>query len=364
MREDGDGLGVFDDDDSFDAEETQPKAKRAKRKGRPGLILLVLLAVIILVPLGVVAYYGGTALNAFHGIDRDPDLTPPDYDGRPTKIEPREGTSNAPINFVLMGSDARSEDYSGRSDSLMVAHLSGDRQHLYLISFPRDLWVDIPGRGKGKINWAYSYGGAPLTVQTLESLTGVRMDHTVAIDFEGFIQLTDSLGGVTVYNPWPSESRGVTFPQGEITISGEEALIYVRERYALPNGDLDRAHRQRTVVQAIIRKVATRETLTDPGKFNDVIRTFADALTVDDQLSTGDVTDMATSLRMDSSDGIRMMQAPITGTGWVGDQSVVVMDQGRMQQLARAMQEDTVEQYYLANQDNRYEQLPEVEVDE
>lgn len=354
------GLDFFDQDQ----EETEPEAPKRKRKGRPLLILVILLAVILLVPLGIAAYYGGSALNAFNSIDRDPELTPPDYEGRPEAPEPQPGTNNAPINFVLMGSDARSEDYTGRSDSLMVAHLSGDREHLYLISFPRDLWVDIPGRGKGKINWAYSYGGAPLTVQTLEQLTGARMDHTVAIDFEGFISLTEALGGVTVYNPWSSSSRDYTFPEGEITISGEEALAYVRERYDLPNGDLDRAHRQRTVVQAIIRKVLTRQTLTDPGTFNDVMDTFASSLTVGEDLSVGDVTSIATSLRMDRSDGIRMMMAPVTGTGWVGDQSVVVLDQGRMDQLARAIQNDTVAEYFDANQDNRYERLPEVEVED
>lgn len=355
-----DGLGVFDEDET----DTDADTPRRPRKGRPGLVLLILLAVILVVPIGIAAYYGGAALNAFNSIERDPGLSQPEYEGRPEPVEPQPGVDNAPINFVLLGSDARAEDFSGRSDSLMVAHLSGDREHLYLISFPRDLWVEIPGHGKGKINWAYSYGGAALTVQTLEQLTGTRMNHTVAIDFEGFIKLTESVGGVTVYNPWASGTGDYTFPEGEITISGEEALVYVRERKNLPNGDLDRAHRQRTVVQAIIRKMLTRETLTDPGKFNEVVGTFADALTVGEDLTVGDVTSIAASLRMDRSEGIRMLQAPITGTGWVGDQSVVVMDQGRMDQLARAMHNDTVESWYAANQDNRYERLPEVEVDE
>lgn len=360
MSESDMGLDVFEEDSS----ETTSKRPPRKRKGRPLLILFILLAVILLIPLGIIAYYGGSAVNAFNNIERDPELSPPDYEGRPIPVEPKPGVENPPMNFVLMGSDARSEDYSGRSDSLMVAHLTGDREHLYLISFPRDLWVDIPGRGKGKINWAYSYGGAALTVQTLEQLTGARMDHTVAIDFEGFIRLTDAVGGVTVYNPWNSSSRGYDFPQGEITISGEEALVYVRERYALPNGDLDRAHRQRTVVQAILRQILTRETLTNPTTFNDVVNTVASALTVGDDLAMGDVTSIASSLKIDRSEGIRMMMAPVTGTGWVGSQSVVVLDQGRMDQLARAMQNDTVGDYFEANQDNRYERLPEVEIED
>ena len=67
----------------------------------------------------------------------------------------------------------------------MVAHVTGDRQHVYLISFPRDMWVEIPGRGNAKINAAYSWGGPALTVRTLENMLGVRMDHTVANPYSG-----------------------------------------------------------------------------------------------------------------------------------------------------------------------------------
>ncbi len=357
MTDDSDGLDVFDQD------EDAPPQRR--RKGRPGLILIGLLALILLIPLGIAAYYGGTAFNAVERIERDPELNPQEYEGRPEGAPQRPETANRAVNFVLMGSDARAEDYTGRSDTLMIAHLTGDRERVYLISFPRDMWVNIPGHGNGKINWAYSYGGAALTVETLENLTGVRMDHTTAIDFEGFIRLTDALGGVTVYNPWETTSRGTRFPSGEITISGEEALTYVRERYQLPNGDLDRAYRQRTVVQAIIRKILTPETLTNPERFSEVVNTFANALTVDEGLDTTYVAGLATSLRgIDRGDGVRMLQAPITGIGQVGDQSVVVVDTGRMAELARALQTDGVDEYYERYPDRRYEELPDVDLDE
>lgn len=357
MSEDTDGLDVLDQE-----EEDQP---RRRRKGRPGLILLGLLLLLLAIPVGIALFYGGTAYKAVENIERDPELNPPEYEGRPESAPQREEATNEAVNFVLMGSDARADDFSGRSDTLMIAHLTGDRDRVYLISFPRDLWVDIPGRGKGKINWAYSYGGAALTVETLEQLTGVRMDHTTAINFEGFIQLTDALGGVTVYNPWETTSGGVHFPRGEVTVSGESALAYVRERYQLPNGDLDRAYRQRTVVQAIIRKILTPQTFTDPERFSQVVNTFAESLTVDEGLDTNHVAGLATSLRgIDRSEGIRMLQAPITGVGRVGDQSVVVMDQGRMAELARALQSDTVDEYYERFPDRRYEELPDVELDD
>lgn len=354
---DDDGLGLIDDDPAH-------REERPRRKGRPGCILALIFAVILLVPLAIVGFYGGTAINAVLNIDKDSTLNPVEYDGRPQANQPVKA-EHAPVNFVLMGSDKRSEDYVGRSDSLMLAQLSGDRQHLYIISFPRDMWVDIPGHGKGKINWAYSYGGAALTVRTLEQLTGVRIDHTVAIDFEGFIKLTDALGGVTVYNPWTSEQNaGMRFEKGEITISGERALAYVRERYQLPNGDLDRAYRQRTVVKAIIQKTVTRDVLTDPGKFTQVVNTFSDAMTVDDSLDVGTVAGLAAELKLDRADGVRMLQAPIAGFGTVGDQSVDVVDVDALADLSRSLQEDDMESYYAEHANPRYDRYPDVEVDE
>ena len=168
-----------------------------------------------------------------------------------------------------MGSDSRdaSDAGAGRSDSLMVMHLAADRKDAYLISFPRDMYVDIPGYGKNKINAAYSFGGPQLAVATLEDLLHSRMDHVAIIDFDGFIGLTEELGGVTVMNEHASKSRGYTFPAGKITIKGDEALAFVRERYELPNGDLDRAERQRLVVKAILEKGLSPETIRNPAKF-------------------------------------------------------------------------------------------------
>ena len=249
--------------------------------------------------LGVGAFYIGRGLLALNSIERDHQLNPTDYQGRPAEskpkpVEPGQPEAKAPINFVLMGSDSRGDGDGGRSDSLMVAHVTGDRQAVYLVSFPRDMWVDIPGRGKGKLNWAYAFGGPQLTVRTLEQMTGVRMDHTVLIDFEGFIRLTEAVGGVTVYNPWASEQdAGNRYEKGEITIEGERALGYVRERYSLPNGDLDRAFRQRTVVKAIIKKIMTPETLINPVTFSNVVGRIADTMVVDEAMTSGYVTDLA-----------------------------------------------------------------------
>ena len=141
---------------------------------------------------------------------------------------------------MLLGSDSRDpgNEGNGRSDTILVVHLNAKRDKAYIISFPRDMYVNVPGYGKNKINAAFAFGGAPLAVRTLEDLTGVRMDHVVLIDFEGFIRLTEDLRGVTVTNKSAFSSHGFDYPEGKITIAGEEALWFVRERKQLPEAIL------------------------------------------------------------------------------------------------------------------------------
>ena len=120
-------------------------------------------------------------------------------------------------------------------------------------------------------------------VQTLESLLGTRMDHVVMVDFEGFIKLTESLGGVTVKNKNAFSSHGFDYPKGEITIAGEEALWFVRERKSLPNGDLDRAENQRMVIKAIVAKGLSPEIVANPTAFTGFISGVAEHVTVDSE---------------------------------------------------------------------------------
>lgn len=356
------GLGVFDDD--------RPTAPRRKKRRGPLFVLLMVCIGVLAIALGVAGYYAGRGLAALDSVSRDQQLTPQDYEGRPAPATPKPAASGeeqvqAPVNFVLMGSDSRSDIENGRSDSMMIAHVTGDRKAVYLVSFPRDMWVDIPGHGKGKLNWAYAYGGPQLTVRTLEQLTGVRMDHTVLIDFEGFVKLTDAVGGIEVYNPWETEQNpGVRFEEGLIQLDGERALTYVRERYPLPNGDLDRAYRQRTVVKAIIRKIMTPETLANPVTFTQVVGQLADTVTVDDAMTNQYVTDLALSMRLEGTGSIGMLQAPIKGFGTIEGQSVDVVDTEGLAELSAALAGDTMDEYHAANLDEASGELGQVDPEE
>lgn len=324
--------------------EDSPRKHRGARR-----VLLIVAAVIlafVLAACAAAAFYLFNVNSALNKVHHDKLL--------PSSSAPA-ATSDAdhqPITFVIMGSDSRTASAGdGRSDVLMVAYLTGDRKHMYLISFPRDMWVTIPGHGEAKINAAYAWGGPQLTVQTIESLTNVKMDHAVVIDFEGFIDLTNTLGGVTVDNAHAGSWMGYTFPQGEITVQGEQALAYVRERYDLPNGDLDRAQRQREVITAIMGKVASKETLTDPKKFADVVNQFGGYMTVDSSLNSGELWKIATSLKFTGSDGVRQLQAPLSGFGTSPDgQSMDVVDATGLAELSKAMATDQVDAYWQTHQ--------------
>jgi polyisoprenyl-teichoic acid--peptidoglycan teichoic acid transferase len=262
------------------------------------------------------------------------------------KARPAKASGEA-INYVLMGSDSRDVGKAGRgrSDVLMVMHLAADQKSAYMISFPRDMYVPIPGHGKNKINAAFAYGGAPLTVRTLEGLLDTRMDHVALIDFEGFIQLTEELGGVRVYNKYPSHSGGYNFPVGNVTLRGEQALAYVRERKQLPHGDLDRAERQRVVLRAILAKGLAKETISNPWKFVNFARGVSRHVSVDDRLTERELRKTALSLRL-KSDDVHLLQAPISGLGTSPtNQSIDIVDKKKLAELARALRNDQMDTY-------------------
>lgn len=266
--------------------------------------------------------------------------------GAQKTVDPDKGQ---PVNILLIGSDSRDKNAGdGRSDTIMLLHLDADRKNAYLISFPRDMWVDIPGHGKNKINAAYSIGGTNLLASTINQLTSIRVDHAAVIDFSGFADLTDSVGGVTVTNTDAFRSHGYDYPKGRINLSGQKALWFVRERHALPNGDFGRAANQRKVVKALAAKLASPQTLADPAKLSRVISNLAKYVTVDKGLSDRSIVGLARSMKTAAS-SLVTLQAPVSGTAMISGQSVDVVDTKAMRQLAAALQHDTVRQYAAAH---------------
>ena len=148
-------------------------------------------------------------------------------------------------------------------------------------------------------------------VRTLEQLTNTRVDHVAMIDFLGFVNLTEDLDGVTVNNRTAFSSQGHTFPAGNITLEGEAALVFVRERLAFgPNGELQRAENQRNVLKAILAKGLSPEVISDPFQFTDFLGNAAKRIKVDKSLSNAELRATAASLRMKPS-GITLISAPL-----------------------------------------------------
>jgi LCP family protein required for cell wall assembly len=215
----------------------------------------------------------------------------------------------------------------------MVLHLNQDHQGASLISFPRDMKVPIEGHGTNKINSAYAFGGGPLAVTTLENLLGVRINHVAVINFDGFVALTEQLGGVTVDNPYASESRGFKFPAGSITLQGDQALAYVSEIDELPGGDASRTERQRLVMQAMFSKVASKGMLLNPVKFNQFMGSAAQQVSVDQNLTTSQLRDTGMSVRFNPAD-LLSIEAPDEDAG-----------SAQLAELKTALRDDTVADY-------------------
>jgi LCP family protein required for cell wall assembly len=291
-----------------------------------GVLVLVL---VVLVGGGiwfVTARYAGNIdriSDVFGGIDEST---------RPAPATSATDPGGAPVTFLLVGSDTRGhpasgEDPDGRSDAIMIARLSADRKHAQLISIPRDSWVPIPGHGVSKINASYSWGGPSLLIQTVEQLTGVRIDHYVAIDFDGIAQVTDALGGVDVQVAETTTNGPYTFTAGLNHISGEQARWYLGQRHRLAGGDFDRVKRQQQYLQAVFEKLFSSDTFTDVGTLDSSLRALTSAVSIDDTLSSADLFSLAYSMRDLTPDNVDFFTAPVLGTGMEGAASVVYLDQ-------------------------------------
>ncbi|SEG74552.1 cell envelope-related function transcriptional attenuator common domain-containing protein [Nonomuraea solani] len=188
-------------------------------------------------------------------------------------------------NVLVIGSDSRAGEGNAkygpqsarqhmgqRSDTIMIVHVPADRSRATAVSVPRDSMVRIAACGPDPsrvdmINSAYNSGGAACLRTTLERLTGLSLQHTVEVDFAGFKDMVDALGGVQIKVPQPIDDRAskLTLPAGTVTLDGEKALGYARLRYVGDGSDVSRIKRQQTLVTAMLKK-ARQQLVADPGK--------------------------------------------------------------------------------------------------
>lgn len=223
--------------------------------------------------------------------------------------------SGDPLTFLLIGSDSREgiTDFTNigrfdgsRSDTMMLIKVYPKLDQAQIISIPRDLWVDIPGHGRNRINAAYSLGGAALTIETVKNLAQLPINHYVEVDFVGFQGLVDAIGGVELEFPFPARDSktGLNVEAGLQTLDGKEALAYARSRryqeqrdgkwHSVDANDLGRTRRQQQLILAILSQLKRPSNLAEAG---DAVTSFAPFLGIDPHLAEASLVQLAFSLR-------------------------------------------------------------------
>ena len=191
---------------------------------------------------------------------------------QPAQPAPVLTTFSQPVTILLLGSDRRpGESTPSRTDSILLLYIDPAQQRISMLSLPRDLLVSIPGYGWARINAAHVYGdvypalggGFALAQQTISQVVGVPIDYTILVDFQGFMNVIDTLGGVPVqvtkslYDPrFPTmdyQFREVSFEPGTFTMDGMTTLTYSRIRH--PDNDFERMHRQQAVIAGIANRL-------------------------------------------------------------------------------------------------------------
>jgi len=339
-------IGLVSDQETDPAVEPSAPAKPRRRKRR--IILIAVLVPVLLLAFGA----GGLALylhNVSSSVQRVDAFASVPEASRPQK----DAAAGNATNFLLLGSDSRDPENTdgSRSDTIIVLHLNKGQSAAELISIPRDTWVFIPKSADGKhggvdskINAAFAWGGVPLMVQTVEGYTGVRIDHVAMVDFSGFKEIVDALGGVTVNvetsftsNHSLNANHIRHFDKGVQVMDGAAALDYARERYSFKDGDFARIRHQQQVIKAILDKASSGGMLSSPTKINDFLKATADTVSVDNTLN---IFDMAMQLRHLRSGNLQFFTSPTKGTGRIGDQSVVLPDTTKAKELFTAVRKD------------------------
>lgn len=235
-------------------------------------ITAIVFIILVLILIGVVFYLGNDILNTEEILAESTHTTKEKgWDEyilveEPTKATTKIESVENSVSILLLGVDSRNNDLTGRSDSLMLLTINYDTNTTNLVSFPRDSYVFIPTKGYDKLNHSYAYGKADLTKETIENLLEINIDYTVTINFNSFVNVINVLNGIDVEVPFSfteKDTKGniVAFNKGNQTLNGEESLAYSRMRKQDSEGDLGRGKRQQQVIESVIKKTVSFDSL-------------------------------------------------------------------------------------------------------
>lgn len=307
------------------------RAVRRSFKKRRGLAIAAVASVAVLVGSGM----------SYSAVDH--------YTGTIEPVEAFAPLTNRPaddnaVNILLVGSDDRGElsydrrielalgleDFGQHTDTMLMIHLTSDGD-VDVVTLPRDSEVTIPSLGgsdgentggyQGKLNSAYNTGGAPLLVETIESATDVRIDHYVEVNFEGFVDIVNALGGVEVCTEEPiyDELSGLDLPAGRTVVDGDMGLAYVRARYFDPTADYGRMQRQQAFLAAMASKGASMGVLLNPFRVSSTVNAVLGSLRADPSLDADAVRGMLRQLRSTTPGDVTFHTVPVAGEEYLPD---------------------------------------------
>ena len=284
---------------------------------------------------------------------------------RPEKV-------NSALNYLVVGSDNREGltkeqikklrvggvkvAAGGRSDTMLLVHISKSRDAAYIVSLPRDTLVTIPAHtstdGKseiparaGKLNAAFAFGGAPLLIRTIEGMTALKIDHYVEVSFAGFVGVVDALGGIQVCSKVDinDPKSHLVMSAGNHLLDGVEALKFVRTRDFDGRGDIGRMERQQQFVSAIIRKATSSGTLLNPIKLANFYTATISTVKMDEGVNKNDLLTLGKQMRNLSSGNVRTLTVPLSDPNgrYPGLGSVVIWDETLAPDLWSRIKNDT-----------------------
>ena len=304
--------------------------RRARRVARIGSILVAAAAAGMVLVVSGSGY--GLLVWSDAGIDR--------VDAFAATADRPTASPDGSTTFLMVGSDARTGmskadrrrlhvgnnpgTVGRRADTMLLVHVSSRHDTVTAVSLPRDSYVTIPAHvgtdgsnvpeRRNKLNAAYAVGGPSLAVATVERSTGVRIDHYVEVDFLGFEELVNAVGGVDVCTSEPLRDfkAGLRLPAGTTRVDGETGLAYVRARNLDARADLGRIERQQRFLGAMVSRVTSKDVLLDPRALVRFLDAALGSVRVDHDLTRTEMVALATQIRHVSSKDVRFHTVPVT----------------------------------------------------
>lgn len=289
------------------------------------------------------------------------------------RVDAFKGMENRPrggngMNMLLVGTDGRDKITKAEkkkyrlggapchcTDTIMIVHISEDRDRASVVSLPRDSYAQMPAhtdRNSGdkhkahpvKMNAAYAEGGPNLTVRTVENMTKVKIDHYMEVDFTSFMKTVDVLGGVEICTATPLKDTytGLNLPVGTHKLNGGAALQYVRTRHVDGSSDLGRMQRQQRFLAALISKATSSGVLLNPLKFRDVSRTLLGSVRADKGFGTNEMLSLGRAMRGFSPSSSEFTTVPLLskGVNVPGIGSTLKWDPKKSTKLFKALRDD------------------------